>query len=184
MVRRLLAAAFAVGLFAAAAPADDTMLKVKVGDPFPDVALPAAQVDKIPGKKAGDTVKISDLKGKTVIVFFYPKALTPGCTVESCGFRDLSSRFPKDVVLIGASSDPVDLQQKFIDEHKLPYALLADTDAKLISALGVKSNAKNNIPKRITFVVGKDGTIAKIYDGKIDVKKHPEDVLKYVDALK
>lgn len=184
MIRRLLAAAFAVGILAAAAPADDTMLKVKVGDPFPDVALPAAQVDKIPGKKAGDTVKISDLKGKTVVVFFYPKALTKGCTIESCGFRDQSSKFPRDTVLIGASADPVDLQQKFIDEHKLPYALLADTELKLISALGIKMNATAKMPKRVTFVVGKDGTIAKIYDGKIDVNKHPEDVLKYVDALK
>lgn len=183
MVRRLLAAAFAAGLFAAVAAADDTMLKVKQGDPFPDIALPAAQVEKIPGKKTGDTVKISDLKGKNVVVFFYPKALTKGCTIESCGFRDQASKFPKDTVLIGASADTMDLQQKFIDEHKLPYALLADTDGKLISALGIKSNAKNNIPKRITFVVGKDGKIAKIYD-KVDVNKHPEDVLKYIDALK
>lgn len=180
---RMLAAAFVAGLFASVAAADDTMLKVKEGDAFPDIALPAAQVDKIPGKAAGDTIKISDLKGKTVVVFFYPKALTKGCTIESCGFRDQASKFPKDTVLIGASADTVALQQKFIDEHKLPYALLADTDAKLISALGIKSNAKNNIPKRITFVVGKDGKIAKIYD-KVDVNKHPEDVLKYVDALK
>src|SRR5579885_346698 len=65
-------------LWAAAAPADDSKLKVKVGDPFPDIPVPAAQADKVPGKKAGDPIGVADLKGKLVVVAFYPKALTKG----------------------------------------------------------------------------------------------------------
>jgi peroxiredoxin Q/BCP len=170
-----------IASFACSLDADDSTLKVKVGDPFPDVPLKAAQIDKaVPGKKPSDTLSISDLKGKTVVVFFYPKALTKGCTIESCGFRDLSEKFPKDTVLIGASADDVAKQQEFIDKEKLPYALLADTDLKLIQSLGIQSpNGKT--PQRITFIVSKDGTIAKIYT-KVAVATHPQEVLDYVSA--
>ena len=179
---RLFAAMVATMFTLVAASADDSKLKVKEGDAFPDVALPAAQVEKIAGKKAGDTVSIADLKGKTVVVFFYPKALTPGCTVESCGFRDIAKDLPKDAVMIGASADTVATQQKFIDKHTLPYALLADTDLKLIKALGIQSGT-SKVPQRVTFVIDKEGKIAKIY-GKVSVKDHPAEVLKYIDALK
>ncbi|OWK35070.1 peroxiredoxin [Fimbriiglobus ruber] len=175
--------AVAAGLFAAtAAVADDSTLKVKEGDAFPDVTLHAAQVEKIPGKKAGDTVSIADLKGKTVVVFFYPKALTKGCTIESCGFRDLAAKFPKDAVLVGASADDEALQKKFIDTNMLPYALLCDTDLKLIQSLGIQS-PKGKVPQRVTFVVGKDGKIAKIYS-KVTPADHPTEVLKFVEELK
>jgi len=166
----------------AGASADDSKLKVKVGDAFPDVALKAAQVEKLPGKKAGDTVSISELKGKTVVVFFYPKALTGGCTIESCGFRDILADFPKDAVVLGASADDVALNQKFIDKEKLSYPLLCDTDLKLIQALGIQ-NAKGKTAQRLTFVVGKDGKIAKIYD-KVTPKTHPAEVLEFVKAQK
>jgi len=160
------------------ASADDSMLKVKVGDAFPNIPLTAAQIDKLPGKKAGDTVSIADLKGKTVVIFFYPKALTKGCTIESCGFRDISKEFPTGAVLLGASADTVAKQQEFIDKEKLPYPLLADTDLKLIKALGIQS-PKGMVPQRITFVVDTDGKIAKIYD-KVEVGKHPKEVLEFV----
>src|SRR5690242_10038331 len=117
---RLASVAALLGLCVSASLADDSMLKVKVGDKFPDVALPAAQVEKLPGKKPGDKVSVADLKGHTVVVFFYPKALTKGCTIESCGFRDITADFPKDVVILGASADGTALNQKFIDTEKLP----------------------------------------------------------------
>ena len=185
MTRRVVVALLAVGFAAAASTAaDDATLKVKVGDKFPTVPLHAAQIEKaIHEKKSSDTISIADLKGKTVVVFFYPKALTKGCTVESCGFRDLAEKFPKDVVLLGASADGDELQNKFIKENKLPYALLCDTDMKLISELGIKSNPTAKTPKRITFVVDKEGKIAKIYE-KVDVTKHPEEVLKFVSDTK
>jgi peroxiredoxin Q/BCP len=163
---------------------DDTKLKVKVGDPFPNVPLQAAQVEKLSGKKAGDAVSIADLKGKTVVVFFYPRALTKGCTIESCGFRDVmkESGFPKDVVILGASNDDVKLQQKFIDTNMLQYPLLADTDMKLIKALGI-ANPKGNAAQRVTFVVDKQGKIAKIYEG-VQVSTHPKEVIEFVKTVK
>jgi peroxiredoxin Q/BCP len=182
------AAAVAVALvFAGSALlADDTMLKVKEGDKFPDIALKAAQVEKIPGKKAGDTIKISELKGKVVVVFFYPRALTGGCTVESCGFRDEMKKeeFPKDVVILGASNDGEKLQQKFIDTNTLPYPLLCDTEFALIKELGIANNAtKATAAKRVTFVVDKEGKIAKIYS-KVTPASHPKEVIEFVKTLK
>lgn len=160
--------------------AQDASTKVKVGDKFPDVPLQAAQVEKLPGKKAGDKVSIADLKGKTVVVFFYPRALTPGCTVESCGFRDIAKDFPKDAVILGASNDPVGKQQEFITKEMLPYPLLADTEMKLINDLGISGG---KAAKRVTFVVDKEGKIAKIYD-KVTPKAHPAEVLEFVKAQK
>jgi peroxiredoxin Q/BCP len=174
-------AAVAVLSGALAARADDTKLAVKVGDKFPDVPLAAAQIDKI--KKGAKTVSVADLKGKNVVVFFYPKALTKGCTVESCGFRDLAKDFPADTVLVGASGDDEKLQQKFIDEHKLPMALLCDTDLKLINSLGIRGSATGKTPKRVTFVVDKEGKIAKIYE-TVKPADHPKEVLEFVKTLK
>src|SRR5437868_2358388 len=146
-VTRLAASATALCLVLAVAAAQDSTLKVKVGDKFPDVPLQAAQIDKV--KKGAKTVSISDLRGKTVVIFFYPKALTKGCTIESCGFRDIAKEFPPDVVLLGASGDDMKLQQEFIDENKLPYPLLCDTEQKLIKQLGILSSPGAKTPKRI-----------------------------------
>ena len=132
MVRSLFASVVVV-IVAGMAQADDSTLKVKVGDKFPTVDLGAAQIEKaLPDAKDAKTVSIADLKGKTVVIFFYPKASTPGCTVESCGFRDIADKFPKGTVVIGASADKEAAQDKFIKENKLPFALLCDTDLKLI----------------------------------------------------
>lgn len=179
----LAALAAVAGVLASGAPvaADDTKLAVKVGDKFPDVPLAAAQIDKV--KKGAKTVSIADLKGKTVVIFFYPKALTKGCTVESCGFRDAAKDFPKDVVIVGASGDDVALQQKFIDTHKLPMALLADADQKLIKELGILRSPGATASKRITFVVDKEGKIAKIYE-TVNPANHPKEVLEFVKTLK
>lgn len=179
-------AAFAVAVacaLTASATADDTKLNVKEGDKFPDVPLAAAQIEKTGVKKDAKTVSIADLKGKNVVVFFYPRALTPGCTTESCGFRDIAKDFPEGTVLLGASGDTVEKQQEFIDKHKLPMALLADTDLKLIKELGILGAANGKTPKRVTFVVGKDGKIAKIYE-KVTPANHPKEVLEFVKGLK
>jgi len=174
---RFAAAAVVLAVVAVSAIAADNVLKVKEGDAFPVVSLTAAQIDK--AKKDAKEISIADLKGKIVVVFFYPKANTPGCTVESCGFRDLAEKFPADVVLLGASADDMKAQDKFIADHKLPYALLCDTDQKLIKELGISSG---KTPLRKTFVVGKDGKIAKIYE-KVTPKDHPAEVLKFVEEL-
>lgn len=177
------AAVTAAVVLAGSTMADDTNLNVKAGDKFPVVALQAAQMEKLGLKNDVATVSIADLKGKTVVIFFYPKALTKGCTVESCGFRDIIKDFPKDVVVIGASGDDMKLQQKFIDEHKLPFALLCDTELKLIKELGILSAAGGKTPKRFTFVIDKEGKIAKIYE-KVTPGTHPKEVLDFVKEMK
>lgn len=169
--------AAALCLCVSAGSAQDKM-KVKVGDPFPDVPLEAAQIDKV--KKGAKTVSIADLKGKTVVIFFYPRALTSGCTVESCGFRDLQKEFPENTVILGASNDDVPLQQKFIDKEMLPYPLLADPKMELINKLGISAG---KAAKRVTYVVDKEGKVAKIYE-TVSVKTHPKEVLEFVKSLK
>lgn len=181
MVRSLFALA-AMLAFAGVSMADDSTLKVKVGDQFPEVALGTAQIEKaLPDAKDPKTVSIADLKGKMVVVFFYPKASTPGCTAESCGFRDIADQFPKGTVVIGASADKQAAQDKFIKENKLPFALLCDTDLKLIKELGIEST-KGKVPQRITFLVDKEGKIAKVYT-KVTPKDHPAEVLKDVEEM-
>ena len=176
---RLAAVAAAAVLSASALAADDGKLKVKVGDAFPNVPLEASSIDKAKG--GAKTLGIEDLKGKNVVVFFYPRALTGGCTTESCGFRDLAKDFPADTVILGASNDKMDKQDEFTKKNSLPYALLCDVNSELIKALGILS-PKGNAAQRVTFVVGKDGKIAKIYD-KVTPAKHPQEVLAFVKTL-
>jgi peroxiredoxin Q/BCP len=179
---RTVAVAVALTLAGSISLADDTMLKVKEGEKFPVVPLEAAQIEKLKIKDA-KTVSIADLKGKVVVVFFYPKALTKGCTIESCGFRDIAKDFPENVVLIGASGDDLKLQQKFIDTNMLPYPLLCDTKQELIKELGILGSATGTTPKRVTFVIDKEGKIAKIYT-KVTPADHPKEVLEFVKSLK
>lgn len=162
---------------AVAAAADDSTLKVKVGDPFPEAAVKATLIEQI--KKDAEEISIKDLKGKVVVIFFYPRAMTPGCTVESCGFRDLAKDFPKGSVILGASNDSVEKNKKFNDKENLPYPLLCDTENTLINALGINGGKS---AKRVTFLVDKEGKIAKIYD-KVSVKEHPKQVLEDVKEL-
>lgn len=169
-----LAAVLTLGLFAMSTIAAEPP---KVGDPAPDIALKATQIQKaLPDSKA-DTLSLKDLKGKkNVVLFYFPKALTKGCTIESCGFRDLMAEFDKaDTVVIGFSADTVELQQKFTDTEKLNFPLFADTDKKLMTAMGVKGRA--------TWVIDKEGKVAKVYD-KVTVASHPKEVLEFVKGLK
>jgi thioredoxin-dependent peroxiredoxin len=176
---RLLSLAAAV-LFAVPAVADDSTLKVKVGDKFPDIAVPATQIDLI--KKGAKEVGIADLKGKVVVVAFYPKALTGGCTTECNAFNAALKDFPKDTVILGASADPLDLNQKFTDTHTYGFPLLCDTELKLIKALGIKM-AQRDMAQRVTFLVDREGKIAKIYNA-VKPAGHAAEVLKDVKELK
>lgn len=176
---------FGFGLLATslslAAAAEDNVLKVKVGDAMPDISLAATQIAKVlPDAKDTKELSLKAFAGKkNVVLFFYPRANTPGCTVESCGFRDLVEEFAKlDTVVIGASNDKLEAQEKFTKDHELKTPLLADPESKLIKALGILSD-KGNAAKRFTFVVNKEGKIAKIYD-KVTPKGHPTEVLTFV----
>ncbi len=161
------------------APAAET---VKAGDAAPDIALKAVNVERVPNKKAGDTVSLKDMAGKTVVLFFYPKANTPGCTTESCGFRDLAEKFPANVLLVGVSADDLKAQSKFADDHKLTYTLLCDPECKLIDAMGVGIDGRK-MSKRVTVVIDAKGKVAKVYDA-VSPAKHAQEVLKQVESMK
>ena len=130
---------------------------------------------------AGNAFKLSALKGKTVVLFFYPKADTPGCTKEACEFRDAGSTFQKkDTVILGISPDDGKAQAKFKTKFGLPYALLCDTDHAVAEVYGVwkeKSmyGKKYMGVERTTFVIGADGKIKKIFE-KVKVDGHVDEV--------
>jgi len=147
-----------------------------VGDAAPDFTLP---------DQTGTPVSLSGLRGKTVVLFFYPKADTSGCTVEACGFRDSKARFDaKSVVLLGMSPDPSKAQSKFAVKYDLPMQLLADEGHAVAEKYGVwieKSmyGRKYMGIDRTTFVIAPDGKIAHVFS-KVKPAGHAEEVLAVV----
>jgi len=134
----------------------------------------------------GKEVSLKDFKGKSrVVLYFYPKDDTPGCTVEACAFRDNIKKIEKmDTVVLGVSPDNVDSHNKFIDKFKLPFILLSDADKKVCEDYGVWVQ-KSMYGKeymgvaRTTFIIGKDGNIGKIYE-KVKPEGHAEEVLEFL----
>lgn len=149
-------------------------LKLKEGDPAPAFTAPSS---------GGGQIRLSDCKGKDVILYFYPKDDTPGCTKEACAFRDEYAAFRKrGVVVLGVSTDPIKAHDKFVDKFKLPFPLLADEDKAIVNAYGVwgpKSfmGRKYLGTHRVTFWIGRDGTIRRIWP---DVKpaEHAQEILE------
>lgn len=125
----------------------------------------------------GTDVQLSQLKGKTVVVYFYPKDETPGCTKEACSFRDAWGQLSKlDVVLIGVSSDSEESHKKFAENHKLPFLLLSD-DGSIAKSFGVPVTM--GFTSRQTVVIDKDGIVKKVYR-KVDVATHTQEILRDV----
>jgi peroxiredoxin Q/BCP len=136
---------------------------------------------------ANDTpVTLSDFRNKKVVaLYFYPKDDTPGCTVEACAFRDLTTDFEAaGAIIFGISMDDMDSHQKFADKFQLPFPLLADVEGIVSNAYGVYKE-KNFYGKksmgieRTTFIIGKDGKIAKVYP-RVKVDQHAETVLQFI----
>jgi peroxiredoxin Q/BCP len=133
----------------------------------------------------GNQVSLSDFKGKHIVLYFYPKNMTPGCTTEACDFRDQSESFADlDTVIIGISPDSVESHQKFITKHDLPFTLLVDKDHKIAEQFNVWQLKKNFGKEyygivRSTFIIDKDGILQKEYRN-IRVKGHVENALTYV----
>jgi peroxiredoxin Q/BCP len=185
-MRTGLIAAFALSALGLAVAAADDKKEPKVvqeGQTAPDVTLQATQIQKVlPDKKDAKTMSLKDFqgaRGKNVVLFFFPKAMTPGCTVESCGFRDRYDDFAKlDTVIIGISADNLDDQIKFTDKEKLSFPLFADPDKKAIDAFGVL-NPDRGLANRYTFVIDKKGVVRKVYT-KVSPKAHPDEVLDYI----
>ena len=148
-----------------------------IGKPAPDFTLPST---------TGETISLKQFKGKkTVVLYFYPKDETPGCTKEACAFRDVYGDLDaQGVVLLGVSTDNMDSHLAFRDHHKLPFPLLSDEDAAVSKLYGVYKQ-KNLYGKkymgieRTTFVIDKTGRIAQIWP-KVKVDGHIQDVLEFV----
>ncbi len=130
---------------------------------------------------AGQTVSLSDFKGQTVVLYFYPKDDTPGCTTQACGLRDAWKDFTGKAVVFGVSIDPASSHTKFIEKYSLPFPLLSDEDRKLVEAYGVwveKSmyGKKFMGTERSTFVIGPDGKIKAVFR-KVKPEEHAAQVL-------
>ena len=130
----------------------------------------------------GNKVALKDFLGKQVVLYFYPKDMTSGCTQEACDFRDSHPHFKKlKTVVLGVSPDPISSHRKFADKHELPFTLLSDEDKKVVEKYGVwkeKSmyGRKYMGVERTTVIIDKDGKIQKIFP-KVKVKGHVEEVL-------
>lgn len=153
------------------------MGKVVEGRNAPDFTLQDA---------AGRRVSLADFKGKDVIVYFYPKDDTPGCTKEACGFRDLWKDLQKaGVVVLGISADGAESHAKFSDKYRLPFTLLSDPDRKVMTAWGaygekILYGKKTTGVIRSTVWVGPDGSVRKHWKRVADAAKHPAQVLEAV----
>lgn len=153
--------------------ATDFKLQLTEGDPAPQFSVLT---------NGGETVSLADYLGKHVVLYFYPRDDTPGCTKEACGFRDQFAAFKKKgAVVLGVSVDPVKSHDKFVEKFKLPFPLLADVDKKIVEAYGVWGQKTFMGRKylgvhRVTFLIGPNGKIKKIWP-KVKPEEHAEEVL-------
>jgi peroxiredoxin Q/BCP len=147
---------------------------LKVGDKAPDFKLKT---------DTGETVNLKDYRGKKVILYFYPKDMTSGCTTEACDFRDNIKTFTKkNSVILGVSADSVDSHKKFKDKYELPFTLLSDETKEMINDYGVWKEKSMYGKKymgieRTTFVINERGRIEKIFN-KVSVNGHIEELLE------
>jgi len=147
---------------------------LKEGDKAPDFTAK---------NQDGETVKLKDLQGKRVVLYFYPKDDTPGCTKEACSFRDADDIFAeKGIRVLGVSIDDEKSHKKFISKYQLPFDLLADTDKEIVEKYGVWGEKSMYGRKymgtlRRTFLIDEQGKIVKMFD-KVKVAEHADEVLK------
>jgi peroxiredoxin Q/BCP len=147
---------------------------LEVGDTAPDFTLP---------DQDGNEVALADLRGQTVVLYFYPRADTPGCTTQACGVRDHSADYERaGVKVIGVSPDPVSAIKRFAEKHDLNFTLLADEEHKVAEAYGTWTEKSMYGKKywgvtRSTYIIGPDGKITHVFP-KVSPKTHDDVVLK------
>jgi peroxiredoxin Q/BCP len=155
------------------------VLSLRPGDPAPSFSATATD---------GSEIRSKDLLGKPVVVYFYPRDDTPGCTKEACGFRDHHPAIQKTgAVVLGVSADTVKSHVKFTDKYRLPFPLLSDPDAAVAKAFGawgekVFMGRKYQGMHRVTFLIGRDGRIANVWP-TVKPETHAAEVLEALKAL-
>lgn len=152
------------------------MATLQVGDRTPDFTLPCA---------TGENVSLKDFLGKkAVVIYFYPKDDTPGCTMESCAFRDSYEVFKEaGAEIIGISGDSVESHQQFAKKYQLPFILLSDRGDKVRKLFDVPSTLFF-FPGRVTYVIDKEGIVRHIFNSMLDFKAHVDEALKTIKNLK
>ncbi|MFM2378316.1 MAG: hypothetical protein RLZZ143_894 [Cyanobacteriota bacterium] len=151
------------------------MAAIKVGDRVPNFSLPS---------QIGATVNIGDLIGKkSLVIYFYPKDDTPGCTAESCAFRDSYEVFTDaGAEVIGISGDSPQSHQQFAQKYNLPFTLLSDTDNRVRKLFGVPSTLFV-LPGRVTYIIDKEGIVRHIFDSMLDFKAHVTESLNTIKSF-
>lgn len=151
------------------------MAAIKVGDRVPVFSLPS---------QTGTTVNISDLLGKkSLVIYFYPKDDTPGCTAESCAFRDSYEVFTDaGAEVIGISADSPQSHQQFAQKYNLPFTLLSDSDNRVRKLFGVPATLFV-LPGRVTYIIDKEGIVRHIFDSMLDFKAHVTESLNTIKSF-
>ncbi|MCA2621619.1 MAG: peroxiredoxin [Microcystis aeruginosa Ma_QC_Ch_20071001_S25] len=151
------------------------MAAIKVGDRVPNFSLPS---------QTGTTVNVSDLIGKkSLVIYFYPKDDTPGCTAESCAFRDSYEVFTDaGAEVIGISADSPQSHQQFAQKYNLPFTLLSDSDNRVRKLFGVPSTLFV-LPGRVTYIIDQEGIVRHIFDSMLDFKAHVTESLNTIKSF-
>jgi thioredoxin-dependent peroxiredoxin len=151
------------------------MSRIGVGDRAPDFELSAT---------SGETVKLSSFAGKkAVVLFFYPKDDSYGCTAEACDFRDNHAQFAKaGAEVLGVSADSIASHKRFADKHRLPMTLLSDPDNVVRKSYGVKATL-GLLPGRVTFVIDREGVVRYVYSSQLRFTQHVQNALGIVKEI-
>ena len=148
------------------------MVNVKVGEEAPDFTLP---------DQDGKPVTLSSLRGKNVVLYFYPKDFSMGCTKEACHFRDAFEDFTEEgAVVVGVSGDSIESHKKFIDAYLLPFTLLSDGNKDVRKLYGVSGHL---LPGRVTFVIDGKGVIRHIFSSQTNMKAHVDEAMNILKTL-
>ncbi len=149
------------------------MAKVTVGQPAPDWQLPDT---------SGQLVSLQQFRGQWVVLYFYPKDDTPGCTAEACAFRDSYEEFQNaGAVVIGVSGDDTPSHERFKSKYNLPFILVSDANNQLRRAYGVPATF-GLIPGRVTYVIDPEGIVRLVFDSQFDFRAHVDKALATIKA--
>lgn len=152
------------------------MSTIKIGDTIPDFKLP---------DQNGTPFEIKSVRGKKLVIYFYPKDDSPGCTKEACYFRDLYEVFNEtDAVIIGISGQSIESHKKFAEKYRLSFTLLSDKGNKVRKLFGVPANAFGLLPGRVTYVADRTGKVTYIFNSQAQAERHVDEALKILKEIR